>query len=357
MTVPVSNSTSVTHKKSSVECNMLLQRSIGILPDITAAIGNTPLVDLARLVRHHGISNGGRILAKLEYLNPGFSKKDRIAKQILMDAKASGELLDGQTVVELTSGNTGTGLAIVCSVLGHPFVAVMSAGNSVERLRMMKALGAQVVLVPQAPGSTPGKVTGYDIDLVEQRTQELVHELNAFRGDQFGRPSNPRAHWIGTAPEIWEASNGSVTAFCDFVGTGGSFGGCAAYFKPKGVQCYAVEPVGAAILAGQDVTKADHRIQGGGYLRSNLPAMNPKMDEIDASESDLIDGFVQVSDDQAIEVARDLAKLEGIYGGFSAGANVYAALQLLKRKEHAGGTVAVMICDSGLKYLSTDLWA
>jgi cysteine synthase A len=331
-------------------------RGHGILPDILGAIGNTPLVDLARLVRHHGIINGGRILAKLEYLNPGFSKKDRIAKEMILDAKASGELLDGQTVVELTSGNTGTGLAIVCSVLGHPFVAVMSEGNSIERVRMMKALGAQVVLVPQAPGSTPGKVTGYDLDLVEQRTQELVQEWKAFRADQFGRSSNPKAHWRRTAPEIWEASNGSVTAFCDFVGTGGSFGGCAAYFKPKGVQCYVVEPAGAAILAGHEVTKADHKIQGGGYLRSTLPAMNPTIDDTGVVESDLIDGFVQVSDDQAIQVARDLAKLEGIYGGFSAGANVHAALQLLKRKEHACGTVAVMICDSGLKYLSTDLW-
>ncbi len=330
-------------------------RSSGILPDITAAIGNTPLVDLSRLVRHYGISEG-RILAKLEYLNPGFSKKDRIAKQIIMDAKASGELTEGQTVVELTSGNTGTGLAIVCGILGHPFVAVMSAGNSVERARMMKALGAQVVIVPQAQGSTPGKVTGHDIELLEHRTRELVHELGAFRGDQFGSHSNPKAHWIGTAPEIWEASEGCVTVFCDFVGTGGSFGGCAAFFKPKGVQCYVVEPVGAAPLSGQIVTKPDHRIQGGGYIMNELPAMNPTTTTHDVDQSALVDGFIQVSDDQAIQVSRDLARVEGIFAGFSAGANVCAALELLKTREHAGGTVAVMICDSGLKYLSTDLW-
>jgi cysteine synthase A len=332
-------------------------RSDGILPDVTAAIGNTPLVDLSRLVRHYGISNG-HILAKLEYLNPGFSKKDRIAKQIIWDAKESGELVDGQTVVELTSGNTGTGLAIVCGVLGHPFVAVISAGNSVERARMMKALGATVEIVPQASGSTPGKVTGQDIELLERRTRELVEEFGAFRGDQFGRHSNPKAHWDGTAPEIWEASNGSVTAFCDFVGTGGTFGGCAAFFKPRGVLCYVVEPVGAAVLAGQEVTNSNHRIQGGGYIMKELPAMNPtdSNGEAKKDESALVDGYIQVTDDRAIEVSRNLARLEGIFGGFSAGANVCAALELLKSDEHAGGTVAVMICDSGLKYLSTDLW-
>lgn len=321
-------------------------RSKGTLPDVIAAIGNTPLVDLSRLVRHHGISKG-RILANLEYLNPGFSKKDRIAKQIILDAKEAGELKEGQTVVELTSGNTGTGLAIVCGVLGHPFVAVMSAGNSVERARMMKALGARVEIVPQTPGSTPGKVTGADIAALEKRTEELVQELSAFRGDQFNRESNPRAHSCGTAPEIWEASGGQVTAFCDFVGTGGSFGGCAAFFKPKGVPCYVVEPTGAAVLAGQKVSNPTHRIQGGGYIMKDLPAMN--------DEKNLVDGYIQVSDDAAVQVTRDLAKTEGIFAGFSAGANVAAALELLRTK-HPGGTIAVMICDSGLKYLSTDLW-
>ena len=318
-------------------------RSRCVLPDITAAIGETPLVELSRLVREHGIK--GRILAKLEYLNPGFSKKDRIAKQIIVEATESGELKAGQTVVELTSGNTGTGLAIVCGVLGHPFVAVMSAGNSMERARMMKALGAEVVIVDQAAGSTPGQVTGEDLQLVEKRTQELVTELGAFRADQFIREGNAKAHFNGTGPEIWDASNGEMTAFCDFVGTGGSFAGCASYFHPKGVNCYVVEPQGAAVLAGQEVTRPNHRIQGGGYVMRNLPSMSTQD----------IDGFVQVSDEQAIQAARDLAKFEGIYGGFSGGANVAAALNLLKAK-HVGGTVAILICDSGLKYLSTDLW-
>lgn len=327
---------------------MTHRRHDTILPDVTAAIGSTPLVQLSRLATHHGLK--GRILAKLEYLNPGLSKKDRIAKQIILDAKASGELSPGQTVVELTSGNTGTGLAIVCSVYGHPFVAVMSAGNSIERARMMKALGARVVIVDQAPNSQPGQVSGHDLHLVEETTQKLVSELNAFRADQFTRLSNAKAHEEGTATELWNSSEGSITVFCDFVGTGGSFGGCASYLKAKGVYCYAVEPKGAAVLKGDEVINPNHRIQGGGYLKQNLPCMDKEM----------IDGFLEVTDEQAIQAARDLAKLEGIYGGFSAGANLAAAIDLLKNHpQHAGKpdeTVAILICDSGLKYLSTDLW-
>lgn len=316
---------------------------LGTLTDITGAIGQTPLVELSRLTKHHGVQ--GRILAKLEYLNPGFSKKDRIAKQLIHEAIESGELQPGQTVVELTSGNTGTGLAIVCGVLGYSFVAVMSAGNSMERARMMKALGAEVVIVSQAEGSTPGQVSGQDLQRVEERTRELVVERNAFRADQFHRQANARAHLQGTAPEIWTASDGSVTAFCDFVGTGGSFGGCAAFFRQHAIRCYIVEPVGAAILAGEEVVRPNHRIQGGGYIMKDLPMI----------DSALIDGSLQVTDDQAIQLARDLAKYEGIFGGFSAGANAAAALELLKTT-HKGGTIAILVCDSGLKYLSTDLW-
>ena len=142
-------------------------------PSAIEAIGDTPLVDLARLTR----DLDGRILAKLEYLNPGFSKKDRIARQIIADAEASGKLSPGQAVVELTSGNTGTGLAIVCGIKGYPFVAVMSRGNSIERARMMSALGAEVVLVDQLPTSIPGQVSGGDLELVEQETRLTVKYL------------------------------------------------------------------------------------------------------------------------------------------------------------------------------------
>src|SRR5579872_1688692 len=145
-----------------------------MLRSVVEAIGATPLVELSRLTR----GTGGRILAKLEYLNPGFSKKDRIARQIIEDAERTGELKPGQPVVELTSGNTGTGLAIVCGLTGHPFIAVMSKGNTRERARMMKALGAEVVLVDQLPESQPGKVSGGDLEQVERRAQEITRERN-----------------------------------------------------------------------------------------------------------------------------------------------------------------------------------
>jgi cysteine synthase len=314
-----------------------------LLPSAVEAIGETPLVELSRITRREP----GRILAKLEYLNPGFSKKDRIARQIIEDAEADGLLLPGQTVVELTSGNTGTGLAIVCGVKGYPFVAVMSRGNSMERLRMMSALGAEVVLVDQLPGSQPGQVSGGDLALVEQRAQQIVLERDAFRADQFNLQGNFRAHYLHTGPEILRQSNGAIDAFCDFAGTGGSFAGCAAAFKEHNpvIRCYLVEPQGAAVLAGQPLTYPNHRIQGGGYSMAHLPLLRPEH----------IDGYLQVSDQQAIEMSRRLAREEGIFAGFSSGANLAAALQLL-RSSHAGGTIVILMCDSGLKYLSTGLW-
>src|ERR1700722_9771381 len=168
------------------------------MSSILEAIGNTPLVELSRLTR----SRPGRILLKLDYLNPGFSKKDRAALGIIEEAERSGALRAGQTIVELTSGNMGTGLAIVCAVKGYRFVAVMSCGNSPERVQMMRALGAEVVLVEQAPESPPGQVSGQDLKLAEDRAGEITRERAAFRADQFVRAGNWRAHAETTGPEI-----------------------------------------------------------------------------------------------------------------------------------------------------------
>lgn len=307
------------------------------------AIGATPLVALNNLTA--GFS--GRILAKLDYLNPGGSKKDRIARQIIADAAAAGELKPGQPVVELTSGNTGTGAAIVCAAQRRPFIAVMSEGNSQERSLMMRALGAEVILVPQAPGSTRGQVSGEDLALLESTVQRLVLARGAFRLDQFHNQGNVRAHELHTGPEIWEASQGSVTAFCDFTGTGGTFAGLARAFRQRNprVRGYIVEPETAAALAGKPVPSGAHRIQGGGYAMTELPLL----------AGIAIDGFLTVSDDEAITAARRLALEEGIFAGFSSGANLAAALKLLQGPEK-GGTIAIIICDTGLKYLSTDLW-
>ena len=321
-----------------------MKRSEGVLGSAIEAIGETPLVRLTRLSRNLD----GAILAKLDHLNPGFSKKDRIARQIIEDAEAQGLLKPGQTVVELTSGNTGTGLAIVCGIQGYPFVAVMSRGNSAERVRMMSALGAKVVLVDQMPGSKPGQVSGEDLQRVEEETQRVVTERRAFRADQFRLAGNFRAHYLHTGPEILRQTGGAMDAFCDFVGTGGTFAGCAAAFKEHNpsILCFIVEPEGAAILAGKGVTNPGHRIQGGGYSMAELPLLRPEH----------IDGYVQVADERAITCARRLAREEGIFAGFSSGANVAAAMQLLQGP-CKGGTIVVTICDSGLKYLSTDLWA
>ena len=256
-------------------------------------------------------------------------------------------LAPGQTVVELTSGNMGTGLAIVCSVKGYPFIAVMSKGNSEERARMMRSLGAEVVLVDQLPGSSPGQVSGGDLDLVDQVAKKITQERQAFRADQFNRDGNWLAHYNDTASEIWEATNGKLDGFADFLGSGGTYKGIARGLKKhnSAIQCFVIEPEGAAPMAGKTVTNPNHPIQGGGYNMSNLKFLDGVP----------VDGFIQISGEDAQKTSRELAKHEGIFGGFSSGANVAAALKLLS-KDMAGKTIVIIICDSGLKYLSTDLW-
>jgi cysteine synthase A len=312
------------------------------MTSVLEAIGATPLVALDRLAR--GLP--GRIVAKLEYYSPGASIKDRVALAMIEAAERSGELKPGGTVVELTSGNMGTGLAVVCAVKGYRMIAVMSAGNSVERRRMLEALGAQVELVPQAGEPRPGQVSREDLELVEQRTQELVRELGAFRPNQFHNLNSVRAHELTTGREIWEQTEGRVDAFVAAVGTGGTFVGVARALKARRprVRCYAVEPATAPFLAGGAVTSTSHKIQGTGY------AMIPPL-----WQADLVDGFLSVTDDEAIQTARALATREGIFGGFSGGANVAAALQLA-RDCPAGTLIATVIPDTGLKYLSTDLY-
>lgn len=315
------------------------------MTSILDAIGNTPLVDGALLLRELGLD--GRLFVKLENLNPGLSKKDRVAKAIVEQARADGSLKPGQPVVELTSGNTGAGLALVCQALGHPFTAVMSRGNTPERARMMRAFGATVELVDQADGAAPGQVSGADLALVEARTQELTTSLGAFRADQFALAGSVLAHQHGTGPELWEQSGEGADVFVDLVGSAGSFTGVSRFLRSvnPGVRCYVVEPATAAPLAGLPVSDERHRLQGGGYSRTDLPLF-------DAS---LATGFVQVTDDEAVEAARLTARTLGVLGGYSTGANLAAALQLLRGAER-GAAIAVLACDNGLKYLSTELY-
>ena len=310
---------------------------------IVDAIGRTPAVWLDRLTA----GMPGRILLKLESLNPGGSIKDRAALQCLRDAEADGRLRPGMPVVELTSGNMGIGLAVACAVMGYRMVAVMSEGNSPERRQLLRAYGAEIELVPQAPGGTAGKVSGEDLALVEQRTVELVRELGAWRPDQFNNPSNPRAHELGTGPEIWEQSGGRLDAFVAMVGTGGTFVGISRALKARdpGVRCLAVEPERAQALAGLPVVDAAHTLQGAGYAM-----VPPQWDHV------LCDGTIPIGDEEAASVARGLAQQEGILAGFSTGANVAAALRLAAAAA-PGFIVATVACDTGTRYLSSSLFA
>jgi cysteine synthase A len=288
----------------------------------------------------------GRVCAKVEFTNPGGSVKDRIAWAMIEAAEREGRLRPGVPVVELTSGNTGIGLAIVCAVKGYRLIAVMSEGNSIERRRMLAAYGAEVELVPQAPPPRPGQVSGADLELVERRTQELVRELGAFRPDQFANEQNVRVHELTTGPEIWEQTGGRVDAFVAAVGTGGSFVGTARALKARNprVRCYAVEPAGAPFLAGRPVTNPSHKMQGAGYA-----LVPPLWDQT------VCDGFLAVSDEELTATARLLATREGLFAGASSGANVAAALRLAREVE-PGSVIVTLLPDTGLKYLSTDLF-
>lgn len=311
---------------------------------VLGAIGQTPLVALDWIRDQEKVKP--RILAKLEYFSPGGSVKDRVALKIIEEAEKIGKLRRGQPIVELTSGNMGIGLAIVCAVKGYKFTAVMSEGNTPERRRILSAFGAEVVLVPQARGGTPGNVSREDLELVERKTQELVKHEHAFRPDQFVNPNNPGAHEEGTGEEIWSQTKGSVSCFTALVGTGGTFIGTTRALKRHNpsILCYAVEPKGAPVLAGRKVTSTKHKLQGGGYAL--VPAhWDPR----------LCDGYIAVSDSEAIRFARMLARREGVLSGFSGGANVAAAIKLARRFREIKNVVTI-IPDTGLKYLSTDLF-
>jgi len=299
-------------------------------------IGNTPLVELRRI--HPG---PGRIYAKAEFLQPGGSVKDRAALQIIRDAYGSGALVKGQPVVEMTSGNMGSGLAVVCNAFGNPLTVVISEGNSASRARMLAALGADVVLTPQIDGSA-GHVTGQDIAAATERAIAIAKELGAYYVDQFNNPSGIVAHLHGTGPEIWADLGRAITAFVAAVGTGGTFVGTSQFLKLKNphVVCAAVEPAGAEVLAGKPVTNPAHNMQGIGYGM-----------KIPHWRNELVDRYLAVTSEEAAVWRQELARLEGLHVGYSAAANVCASVKLAK--SGLVGTVpaiATILCDTGLKY-------
>lgn len=300
------------------------------------------MVELARI----GKGLPGRIFAKAEFMNPSGSMKDRIALKMIEEAEQAGQLKPGSIVIEETSGNTGIALAMVCAVKGYRFVAVMSEGNSPERRQILQALGARVELVPQAAGGKPGQVTGADLALVEERTRQLQRELGAFWVNQFDNPGNCAAHYETTAQEIWQQMDGQIDYFLDVVGTSGTFTGIAKALKEKdpNLQCWVVEPAAAAVLAGKPVTNPQHVLQGSSYAK--VPRL---------WDAGVCDGYLTVTDGEAVRAARRLAAEEGLLCGYTSGGNVAAALRLAGWCD-AGARIVTILCDSGLRYLSSDLF-
>jgi len=297
-------------------------------------IHNTSLIFLDKI----SATLPGKIYAKAEYLQPGGSVKDRAAYQIILDAYENGSLKRGQTVVEMTSGNMGAGLALVCRQFGNPFVAVMSEGNSQERRRILNAFGAEIILTKQVDGSL-GMVTGADIALAVDVAKDIAQNRNAFYADQFNNPSCIEAHFNHTGPEILR-NLPEADVFIASVGSGGTFIGTSKYLKSVNptIKCIAVEPENSAILKTGKVDNPKHIIQGTAY--GLIP---PHWDE------SLVDDFITASDEEVRDMKRRLSTDQGLYVGYSAAANVISAQKFFQDSEKASNIVTIL-CDSGYKY-------
>ncbi len=298
-------------------------------------IGRTPLLELTNLEKKYGLK--ARILAKLEYLNPAGSVKDRIALAMIEDAEKKGLLTPQSVIIEPTSGNTGIGLASVAAARGYRIIIVMPDSMSVERRQLMKAYGAELVLTPGAQGMK-GAIAKAD---------ELAAEIpHSFIPGQFVNPANPEAHYTTTGPEIWEDTDGTVDAFVAGVGTGGTITGIGRYLREKNpaVRIVAVEPKTSAVLSTGVAGK--HGIQGIGA--GFVPAV---------LDIGVYDEIIPVADEDAFAAGRLVGKNEGVLVGISSGAAVWAALQLAQRPEMAGKTIVVLLPDTGDRYLSGPMFA
>ncbi|MBD5101006.1 MAG: cysteine synthase A [Clostridiales bacterium] len=297
-------------------------------------IGKTPLLELSNLEKEYGLK--AKILAKLEYLNPAGSVKDRVAKAMIDEAEASGKLKKGSVIIEPTSGNTGIGLASVAAARGYRIIIVMPETMSVERRQIMKAYGAELVLSDGAKGMK-GAIA---------KAEELANEIpNSFIPGQFVNPANPQAHRLSTGPEIYEDTDGKVDIFVAGVGTGGTITGVGEYLKSKNpsVKVVAVEPATSAVLS-TGVAGA-HKIQGIGA--GFVP---------DVLNTKIYDEIIAVSNEDAFAIGKAIGKSEGVLVGISAGAAVYAAIELAKRPENEGKTIVALLPDTGDRYLSTPLF-
>jgi cysteine synthase A len=302
-----------------------------IFENMTAAVGSTPLVRINNLG-----SGKSTILAKLESKNPCGSVKDRIAKSMIEAAEKQGLIKSDTVIIEPTSGNTGIGLAFICAVKGYRLMLSMPESMSIERRKLLKLFGAEIVLTPAELGMTGA---------VQEAEQLAAQNSNSFMPQQFKNLANPQIHRETTAEEIWNDTDGKVDILVAGVGTGGTLTGCSEVLKQrnKDLKAVAAEPKDSPVLSGGK--PGPHKIQGigAGFVPQVLNV-------------DVIDEIIQVSNEDAIATARQLALKEGILSGISGGANVWAALQLSHRKENKGKVIVTFICDTGERYISTEMF-
>lgn len=297
-------------------------------------IGDTPLLEVTSLEAGYGLE--ARVLAKLEYLNPAGSVKDRAARFMIEEAEEKGLLKEGSVIIEPTSGNTGIGLASIAAQKGYRMILTMPETMSVERRNILKAYGAQVVLTEGSKGMT-GAI---------QKARELAGEIeNSFIPEQFDNPANARAHYETTGPEIWRDTDGNVDIFVAGVGTGGTITGVGAYLKEKNplTQIVAVEPSASPVLS--QGKSGPHKIQGigAGFVPGLL-------------NTEIYDEIITVEADDAFETGKQIAQKEGILVGISSGAAMWAALKLAKQPQNKGKTIVALLPDSGDRYYSTPLF-
>ena len=305
-----------------------------IAKSLTDLIGGTPLLELNRFSKEHGLETP--VIAKLEYFNPGGSAKDRIAKAMIEDAEKSGRLKPDSVIIEPTSGNTGIGLAAVARARGYRIILTMPETMSIERRKLLKGYGAELVLTEGSKGMT-GAI---------EKAEELAAEIKgSFIPGQFANPANPRAHYETTGPEIWTDTDGKVDIFVAGVGTGGTITGVGEYLKSKNldIKIIAVEPEDSPVLS--EGRSGSHKIQGIGA--GFVP---------EALNTDIYDEVITVSNEEAFAEAKDIAAYEGILVGISSGAALSAGLKVAARPENAGKMIVVLLPDTGERYLSTPLF-
>ncbi len=297
--------------------------------DITELIGRTPLVRLNRLSRE----GDATVYGKVEYFNPGGSVKDRICLNMINEAERQGRLKPGGTIVEPTSGNTGIGLALIAAIRGYKLILVMPESMSMERASLLSSYGAQLVLTAAWEGMKGS---------IKEAEGLIASNPDYFMPDQFSNPANPAMHRKTTGPEIWESMDGQIDAFVTAVGTGGTITGCGEYFKQRkpGIKVIAVEPAGSPVLSGGD--PGPHRIQGigAGFIPKVL-------------NRSVLDGVITITDEEAYQTAKLLAKKEGLLVGISSGANV-AAAQKVAADLGPGKNVVTILCDTGERYISIE---